>query len=235
MTIANFKIQIAAYLNRTVASFTVGGVDLLLGAMNDARRAAQREHAFELLRDEDIFLSTSAAGANWQTGCKTTPGGSTAVLMRRVDEVWNYSTSAVGVTAYYPRTTRIDFGYSGEFKRELPVADSQQIVYPQDYALSRRFAYLVGPKLFVSTTTTATIYKLVGIKWLDDLIDADTPDIFLTYYTDWFKYATIAALNVYLKDSERFAIDATVMGRMWTSVINHDGSIANAGESISLD
>ena len=234
MTIANFKVMLAAYLNRPAASLVVGAVDLLLEAMNDARRAAQRAHAFELLRTENAFLGTSQAGANWQTGCKTTPGGATAMLMRRVDEVWNYSVSTAPTTCYL-RTTRIPFSYSGQFRRELPVADSQQIQYPLDYFLTNRFAYAVGPMLFVTTVNAVTNYKLVGIQWLDDLSGAEGPDIFLTYYTDWFKYATLGALNVYLKDSERFPIDATLMDAMWTSVKAHDGMIANMGESVDLD
>jgi hypothetical protein len=234
MTIANFKTVVAAYLNRTSASLVVNSQDLLLQAMNDARRAAQRMHMFELLRTDDCYLTTSSAGANWTTGCVTTPGGGTALLMRRIDEVWNYGT-ATTPTTNYPRTTRIPFGYTGQFRRDLPIADSQQIIVPQDYTISNRFAYAVGERLFVTNTGAATTYKILGIKWLDDLTGSENPDIFLTYYTDWFKYATLGALNVYLKDSERFPIDATLMSQMWESVKAHDGSIANMGESIDLD
>lgn len=234
MTITDFKTMVAAYLNRSVASLTVGGVDLLLQAMNDARRAAQRDHTFELLRTENAFLATSQAGANWMTACKTAPGGATPVLMRRVDEVWNYGTSSAPSTNY-PRTTRVDFGYTGQFKRDLPEADSNVTIYPQDYTIQKQFAYIVGENLYVTTVGAATTYKLVGVKWLDDLTGAETPDIFLTYFTDWFKFATLSALNVYLKDSERFPIDAAVVDRMWASVKSYDGSIANSGESINLD
>jgi hypothetical protein len=233
MTIANFKLMVAAYMNRTAASLVVSSQDLLLQAMNDARRAAQRAHAFELLRTEDAYLTTSQAGADWTTGCKTTPGGATALLMRRVDEVWNYGTATTPST-HYPRTTRMDFGYSGEFKRELPTNDSA-LIRPQDYIISRKFAYCVGTKLYVTTVTAETTYKLVGIQWLDDLTGAESADVFLTYYTDWFKYATIAALNIYLKDTERFPVDVNVMEAMWQNVKNHDGSIANMGESATLD
>ena len=235
MTIANFKTMVAAYMNRTAASLIVNSQDLLLQAINDARRSAQRAHEFELLRTEDCYLATSAVGANWMTGCKTAPGGSTAILMRRVDEVWNYATATTPST-YYPRTTRIPFSYTGQFKRELPAADTSTIMMPQDYILSNRFAYCTGSKLYITTATTTASYKLVGIAWLDDLsTGSEDPDIFFTYYTDWLKYATIAALNVYLKDSERFPIDAQMMTTLWYSVKGHDGGIANMGESVNLD
>lgn len=234
MTLANFKQQVANMMNRTLASLTSdNSQDMLLMAMNDARRAAQRDHEFELNRTEDAYLSTSASGANWQTGCKTTPGGATAVLMRRIDEVWNYSTSTAAAT-FYPRTTRIDFSYSGQFKREL-ATQSDRLTNPQDYAVQNRFAYCIGSTLYVTTVTSATIQKLVGVKFLDDLADGADPDIFLTYFPDWLRYATIAALNVYLKDSERFPIDQKVMDRLWQSVKQYDGGIANMGESVNLD
>lgn len=237
MTLAAFKQQVANYMNRTLASLTSdNSQDMLLAALNDARRAAQRDHCFELLRTEDAYLSTSQAGGNWQTACKTTPGGATAVLMRRIDEVWNYTT-ATAPSTHYVRTTRIDLGYSGQFKRELPPVDRTLVVQgsSQYYTVENEFAYCVGSTLYLTTVTTATIVKLVGIKFLDDLVDGDSPDIFLTYYPDWLRYATIAALNVYLKDGERFPIDMAVMDRLWQSVKTHDGQINQMGEAISLD
>lgn len=237
MTISNFKQQVANYMNRSLSALTSdNSQDMLLAAMNDARRGAQRDHIFELNRIEDAYLSTHAGGANWMTGCKTTPGGATAVLMKRVDEVWNYSATTIGASTYYLRTTRVPFDYTGRFKRELPMIDTRLNLNQSTNTLTMdQFAYANGASLFVTGVTTATIYKLVGIKFLDDLTGSEDPDIFLTYFTDWFRYATIAALNVYLKDSERFPIDTTVMDRLWQSVCSMDGSIANMGESVNLD
>ncbi len=238
MTIANFKTMVAGYMNRTAASFTgAPGGDILLLAMNDARRDAQLAHDFELLRTEDAYLSTHAGGANWQTGCKTTPGGGTAILMKRIDEVWNASTLTIGATTYYPRTTRIPYGYTGQMKRELSVVDGVFVTdaLSQNYSIQNKFAYAVGSQLFVTTVTTATNFKLVGIQWADDLTGSESPDMFLTYFTNWFKFATILALNVYLKDSERFPIDAAVAQRAFELVKTADGTIANMGESVNLD
>lgn len=237
MTIAHFKQQIANMLNRPLTSLTsVNAEDMVLMAMNDARMAAQRSHEFELNRTEDAYLSTHLGGANWMTGCKTTPGGGTAILMKRVDAVWNYSSYLVGATTYYPRTTRVPFDYSGRFNRELSIID-QRFNPNQASSVTTmdQFAYAVGNQLFVTTISTASIYKLVGVQFLDDLTGSESPDIFLTYFTDWFRYATVAALNVYLKDSERFPIDVNVLANLWQSVQTLDGTIANMGESVNLD
>jgi hypothetical protein len=171
------------------------------------------------------------------TGCKTAPGGATAVLMKKIDQVWNYTTQAIGATDYYPRTTRIDFSYAARMRRELATQNNESdIVTNANTVLpSARFAYATGPNLFITSANTATIVKLVGIKFLDDLADGATPDIFLTYFTDWLKWATIAALNIHLKDSERFPIDSVLVEGMFQSVRTMDGSIANMGESVDLD
>lgn len=238
MTISNFKTFVEGWLNRTSGSFTVGGFDYLLQAMNDARRAAQRAHVFELLRTEDAYLTTSAAGALWTTGCKTTPGGATAILMRRIDEIWQYAPGTIDGSTVYLRTARIMFNTSGDLKRELPVVDSRfpLIANQQTLWVQNLMGYAVGPKLFVTgTSTTSATYKLVGVQWLDDLTGAETPDIFLTYFTDWFRMATVMALNTYLKDDERFAIDTTLLSAAWQSVKTFDGQVANMGEQANLN
>lgn len=233
MTIADFKTMVGAHVNRTVASFAESGVDILLAGMNDARRQAQRSRVFNLLRTEDAFLTTSALGADWMTGAKTTPGGATAVLMRQVDEVWNYGTSSIGATAYYPRTSMIDFATPGRFRHEMPRADA--LVRESDYRVNARFAYALGSKLYISNAMENTTVKLVGVKWLDDLTGAESPDIFLTYFTDWFKYATIAAMNNFLKHDQRFPVDATVTKSLWDSMVTYDGNFGQMGDVASLD
>lgn len=235
MILASFKNMVAGYLTRTVASFSDGTTDYLLQAMNDARRAAQRAHDFELNRTEDAYLTTTAAGANWLTGCKTTPGGATAVLMKRLDEVWNYNTTTINAASAYLRTSRIDFADTGGVKRGFPKVYGQDFAYTPVGNSSPVQAYANGPKLYLTGMTTSATVKLVGIKFLDDLADGDDPDIFLTYFTDWLKLATIGHLNVYLKDSERFPIDETLLAGLWQSVKTFDGTMANMGEAANLD
>lgn len=239
MTIANFKTFVEGWLNRSAGSFTVNGFDYLLQAMNDARRAAQRAHVFELLRTEDAYIATSAAGATWTTGCKTTPGGATSILMRRLDEIWQYSAGTIDSTTCYLRTARIQFNTSGDLKRELPVQNGNfpLIANQNQLWVQNMMGYAVGTKLYVTgTATTAANYKLVGIRWLDDLDSNSTEDDpFLTYFTDWYRMATVMALNTYLKDSERFAIDVTLLSRAWESVKTFDGQVANMGEQSNLN
>lgn len=234
VTIANFKQQIANYMNRTLASLnSVNSQDMLLAAMNNARRAAQRDYAFELNR-VDVFINSSLVGSNWMTGCKTAPSGGSTQLMRRIDSMWNYNSGVVGTTPVYPRTSKVDLGNIGDYKRELPTFDSPIDTYQQNPRYTRPFAYFKGQFIYVNSIAD-TNYLLDGIAWLDDLADGDSPDIFLTYFTDWFLWATIIQLNMYLKDSERFPVDNATVARLWESVKEFDGQHANSGDGANLD
>ena len=233
MTIANFKNMIYGFLNRDTSIFTTtqgGSTDQVLMAMNAVRRAAQRNYAFELLRT-DVFLATYQAGANWQTGCTATPGG-TSVLMRKIDGVWLYTTSG----GLYLRNQRVDLGNVNDYKRELGVysgaLDISQSILP---IYQRPFAYTNGTNLVVNGYATSSSFMLNGIQWLDDLTGAEPPDMFLTYFTDWFQWATIGYLNLFLKDSSVVAVDAAMVQNLWQSVKEYDGQFANAGDSASLD
>lgn len=236
-TLADFKARVYGFINRTSTLFTTNetaSIDHVLYAINDARRSAQRNYAFELNR-RDVFLSTSEYGANWMTGCKLTPGG-TSVLMRRPDSVWNFSTNATPAGNVYKRISRIDFQSVGDFKNEVLV-DSGALVptLSQNLVSRRKFAYLNGSNLHVTNVDTATDVLVNGIIFLDDLADGDSPDIFLTYFQDWLFWSTLLVLNQFLKDDARLNVDGVFVARLWESVKQFDGEIANAGDNARLE
>jgi hypothetical protein len=235
MTINNFKARIYGFINRSSSLFTTtegATIDQVDYAMNDAALAAQREYTFELNR-VDAFLTTSEVGANWMSGCKTTPNGATAVLMRRVDSVWNYSTNAVTAGTVYARTSRLDLGTSNSFRRQLPLdAGSLTLDQVQSAVARKKFAYTQGTKLKVTTVGTATPVLVDGISLVTTVTD---DDIFLTYFPDWFHWATLIQLNQFLKDDQRVSIDLVFVNKLWQSVKEMDGQIANSSDIASLD
>lgn len=235
MTISDCKKRIAALANRDATLFTVDSYDNLLAAINDARRWAMRQYDFELLKT-DVFLETSAGGANWITGCTDTPGG-TALTMKRVDGIWNYQQVTIGGSAVYLRTAAIDFGNLSEFKRRLPLFDSTVVPAngQSSYTTRGQFGYIQGMKLFITNVITPTTYLVSGVQFLADLTNASSPDIFLTYFTDWLVYASLGAMNNFLKDSERFPYDTRIADKLWESVRVMDGQLASLGQSTSLD
>lgn len=241
-TISQLKARILGFINRDKTVFNTessgNNIDQVLAAINDARRSAQREYNFALLQG-DAFLSTSEVGANWMTGCKTTPGGITTQLMKKIDSVYNFSTNVIPAGTVYVRTTKIDFGNVNDYKREVPVDSGSQYLLQQTATgillARRKFAYINGQMLSISTINTTSNVMVNGTTFLDDLLPSDSADLFLTYFTDWLFWATIAQLNQFIKDDQRINIDASFVGKLWQSVKEMDGQIANSGDSATLD
>jgi len=232
MTYANFKDLVCSYDNRLAALYaSVGAQDVVLAAMNDARRQAQRKYKFNLAK-RVAFVPLSILASPFLTSFKSTPGGATTVVVNRLDELWEYSTATVaGSTGYYP-TNKLDIRRRVELEYAVP-----QRPWPWQgsaVATQASFAYCVGPNVYHSNLTTQTTFMAYVVEFLPDLDASATSDIFLDYFTDWLKFATLMNLNIWKKDSERFNIDSTVMQTLWDSVTQYDSNQESIGE-INLD
>jgi hypothetical protein len=236
MTIAEFTDEVVSYMNRTSALFTsAGGRDMVLAAMNDVRRSAQRDYTFESNR-RTAYVELSLLGKSLLTDFDAAPNDTTTVVVKRVDAIWEYSSTTVsGTTAYY-RTRELDFRNVGTFRQELPVRPDLNISSANTALnVTAEFAYLLGTKVYHSKLTTPTGFLADVVEFLPDLAAGGTPDIFLTYHVDWLRFATIALLNTWIKDSERAPLDLNMVGRLWESVKQFDSQMGAGTGSINLD
>jgi hypothetical protein len=234
-TIAQLSDKIAAYIDRAGAALVTAGSaqDLILSAINDARRAAQRDHNFKMLHGK-AFISIDQNGTDYLTGCKTTPGGATPQLMKTINKVWNYSTSVVGANTYYTKTSSLTFDASGSQSRDYPVTSAVGESLSASTS-ARQFAYLEGTTLCYNGATTASTFMVDGIKWAGDLTGSETTDIFINFFSDWVMWTALMSLNVFVKDDQRVTISGQLLSRAWDSVREMDGNIANSGDWTSLD
>ena len=232
MTIANFTDLIASYSNRVAALFTtVGAQDVILAAMNDARRQAQRDYRFNMTKRQ-VFAQLSMKPASLLSDFYTAPTGGTAVVVSRLDEIWEYGTQSVASANQYFPTKQIDLRRSSELSTS--VASRPWPWQSNDIAATPDYTYLMGTDVRHSNLTVQTWHMAHAVVMLPDLASGDSPDIFLTYFLDWLKFATLLNLNIWLKDTERFNIDATVMTKLWNSVTQFDAQQSSPG-NISLD
>ena len=232
MTYANFKDMVAGYLNRSAASVvTAASVDLILIAMNDARRMAQRSYDFEMLSMQ-AFVQLSMLPKSLLTDFKTAPSGSTTVVVKRVDGLWEYSTQTIAATTVYYPTKSIEFRRKMALRAHVP-SD------PNATALTaptiREFAYVQGTNIAHTSLTTQTWVMADVIEFMGDHAGGSVEDIWLVYFTDWLKWATLANLNVWLKDSERTVIDANLVASSWAGVKAFDARQAHSTDDLSLD
>lgn len=232
MTYANFKDSVVSYMNRTAAAVvTAGSIDLVLQAMNDARRWAQREYNFEGNATQ-AFVSLSMVPKSMLTDFKTTPALNTTVVAKRVDALYEYGATTVGATTVYYPTRRIELRRRSAIVPFVP-ADPQATALTSPAQSS--FAYVHGVNIAHTNLTTATTVMADIIEFMGDHAGGAVEDIFLIYYTDWLKWATLANLNVWLKDSERTVIDQNLVSTTWASVKRHDAQQSYSTDDLSLD
>ena len=231
MTYANFKLDIAAFMNRTSTALTIGGRDMILAASNMALAEAQRRHNFKQNRTIG-FVSTSLSGANL-SDLKTTPGGATAIVPKVVEAAWFYTT----VSSSYYRTDRIPFMTTGDQKLYFPAGTVSSMLTPSSpprYVPQNLAAWIQGGKIYITGTTTAQAIMVDVIKWLDDF-DGTNTNFLLTYGYDWLVLKTLDYLNFLIKDDQRYAVSQRRLDDAWTALIAWDEDYAERAFDINSD
>lgn len=233
MTYTNFKDMVCSYSNRVAALYaSVGAQDIVLIAMNDAIREAQRRYTFNSL-GRRAFVSLSMLPKSMLTDFYTTPALSTAMVVKRVDALWEYSsTSIASTTAYFP-TKKIELRRRANLEYSIPTSPFTG-TGTSNNPVTSDFAYLHGLNLHHSSLTTPTTVMADVVEFIPDHDGGASTNFFLNYGTDWLKFATLGNLNVWLKDSERFNIDANLITNAWNSLTQFDAQQAEMGE-VNLD
>jgi hypothetical protein len=237
--IQNMVDRVAAYAQRSAASFVVGtnSVDQILAAMNDARTIAQQAYDFGQLKTTGAIQLNGSSGAPWaypaaNYGPYTSDAGTGttgALRMKSYDMLFNYTKDTSG---NMQPTNRITFDNSRWFNRLLPTNMGFPFtqVYPQVYPpfyyntipTQQMFAYVVGSNLFVNTCNQPSWFMFFGIQKLPDLTGSETSDFFIDNYQAWLLLATLQMLNNYLKEDQRVAISATLVNKAWEQVVFDD-------------
>ena len=239
MTYANFKTMVLSYMNRSSAVLTSGSLDYVLLAMNDARRAAQREYTFNLLRTT-AFANCSLAPVSLLTDFDTDDTAGTLRVVKQIDAVYEYSTASVSGTTRYYRLNKVPFFRQSVFEQELAISPTyaggvRNNPVPGSLQAAKQFIYQQGTNVHHSTLSTPAWFMFDVIYWDADHAGGAVEDVWLTYFVDWLKWATILQLNQYLKDTERFPVDAQFVAQLWEGVKQFDAQQGASTDSISLN
>lgn len=233
MTYANFAAEVAAYLNRSTASLTVNGVDLVLSAANKAKAEAQRRRNFKMART-NAFVVASMDGTLLSTA-RTTPVSTGGVLVgvKVVEFVWLYAT----IGASYRRARRVPMITPGDLALYYPQGTERDWQSPPPtvpyWDVAEMRAYIRGQTIYLTGAApsgTAYLYLDV-IQYLPDYTGSNT-DFFLDYHSDWLLAKTLDYLNIYIKDDQRVMISQSRLEAAWTSVCSFDDSYAEDSADI---
>ena len=235
MNVTNFKLKLAAYANRDVASFTVNGFDVLLDVINDVHREVQQK--VNLARTYTKGFIQANNGGVALSGAVTNPEGTgTAVAFRVVESVWEYVTITAGTQ--YAEFKSIAMMAEADLRVLVPKTDEYPL-YPESSptafpyinvsglpTLKRRAYVSAGDqKFYLLGTTTLTWVMIKGYKQLPDFTTGTDTDTILDNYHAWMLWECLQKLNGYLKEDQRIMISQRLLEDAWDKVMNDDMNI----------
>lgn len=220
---------------RTQATFaTATAADVLLFAVNNAKKFAQRKHSFELNRlSATVSVSSTPTGGDLTTAVEY--GTSTPVVVKAIERAYLTDPNS-GQSYPIPIVSRSYDAYhmqksiaTGNFDTSIP---SSQSLNSTDPKLIRQ-----ANKLYLSPSPeSATTVYLDIVKWMPDYSDTVTEDFFLNECSDYMLYRSIVELNFFLKDDERVVVSQKKLDEVWDSVLAWDNClIENASQDAAMD
>ena len=196
MDLNSLKTTVAAYLGRTPSDLIRGGVDLVLLAINNAKRIAQLEHDFGDQRVEASIAVTSTSGG--QISSAVIRGTSISVSLKEVTTFYEETTDGDLPLYHSPKKNvaaqakrRLAFRNQFESDYRYPSDDNIRLVA---LPLHRREVILYGD---VVTTTPPFDGNLIvdGYAWLSDYTTGGPSDWMLERASDYLMYSAICELN----------------------------------------
>lgn len=210
MTASQLADIVRAYLVRGSKTFeTVGGIDVVLDAINGAKRSLQKKVDWFLLHQqttvtvpvEGLDISLTANGA-----------------FKRIDEVYAVNEDG-GVGA------RLDF-------RSLSQLNSNQETIFNENTTP---VYQLGKKIFVNNATSDTELILIGYQFLPDyVVNTNEEDLFTEYAEDYLKAFAFRQLQTYKKDDERAYITKAQLDDEYRALLLWNASLVRGQQDWDL-
>jgi hypothetical protein len=241
MILSEFRGLVAAFMQRAESTFIHGGVNQLTGAVNMARRWAERSRNFEYCKTSVLLSALSLTNGKAlsdavQFNDRTTPIDIKTVLKAflpfTVDGVATTTpTYPIDVVSYEAHIERMQRYYEGQAssnpQTKYITTGTSSLTLPTAYW----HAFQYDGSLYIAPTDTSTFTEdtidvgLSVIKWLDPYVDDDDTDFFLEYCSDWLLMRTVYMLNFMIKEDMRVPVSAKAMEETWLSVQKWDANI----------
>lgn len=236
-TVGQMKSIVTLLLGNTnLTDYINSGQDLILVAMNNARRSVERLHDFNYSRVTGT-LSVASSGGDL-TAIQV---NSASVVLKRI-----YTVSLpVSAGDYIPVEFMTEKDFSDRLQRQVGRTPYDSSLTAADYGISSTavVAYQRGQVLFLyppSQITFPITARIDIVEFLPDYTADGNTDFLLTYGTDYIQWATIYELNKMVKAfvprAETEIQSEEIAGNMqsayqsllaWDNSINNDGTEAD--------
>lgn len=240
MNVGQLKAAIAGYMHRDPGTFVHGENDLLLMAMNMARKSVERRVNFELSQTEAKVDNVDYQdGASLSSAVLTSSGASVAV--KTIDRAFLQFSNGSGT---FPINVITRDAHMNEVQRHFdrrrsvnPKEEYEGLLHRVNFALVRHgdTIYVTPSDLDALGASTFTVFMDI-VRWLNDYT-ADTDSDFITEHCfDLMLLRSVYYLNFFIKEDERVQISAAAMDEAWKSVETWNAHlIMNSAEDAALE
>jgi hypothetical protein len=200
MTVGELKAVVAYYHQKDVSDFVRGTTDLLMMALNNARRRAELVNDFNQQRVEATVMVSPTTGGSLSTAVLR--GTETAVRLK--EYITFYRTNSEGdVPLYHHGKKSVAVWAKERIWNDRPRWNEMDVRYPgdDDYRRLRtepEELYIHGDKIYInparSDTTEVTID---GVAWMNEYTtDADT-DWMTQAGAEYLQWAAVCEINYF--------------------------------------
>lgn len=201
MTIGQLKATIAGYLGESVSEYSKGSgataVDLLLVALNNARKKAERLHDFNaalvyaylsIPAGSEVALSDAALVSNDAT-----------VSIRAVKQYYMYLNSIARPVRSIPKSLLSKLQKQYEYREPYPDPLANRYLSDNDepfFSIGQPYVVTNGTSIsFHPAQTNALVIRMDAYKWFDDYTADSNTDWFTIHAADYLMWQGIVEAN----------------------------------------
>jgi len=198
MNIGTLKAIAAGYLQKAPADFVINGVDLLLNALNNARKKAELLHDFNLNRVNAQIQVDPINGVDISTA--VLKGTDTPVSLKEF--ITFYLADPAGEIPLYHHGKKSlavwmkerNFNARGRYL-------STEVRYPDDQYLrvlriGPTEVFIDGTRVYIQPTQAITTTLIIdGVKWMSDYTQDTDTDWMVTHGASYLQWASVCEVN----------------------------------------
>ena len=228
MTLGTFKSFVAAALQRNTTDFVSGTTDLLLLAVNMARKNVERKRDFE--KAKELADLTVTVGQSAELSGAVYSGTSDAI---NIKTILRAQLSVDGGTTFFPiRYSSRDSHMRRVARNYEDLASIDEITGTQPTSTNRYELVRFGDCVYLTPSDTESfadqstvVVRMDVVRWLADYSDSDDTDFLLEDCVDYMMLETLRYMQVFLKEDVRLNVTDQQLATAWHAVVAWDSNL----------
>ena len=225
MTYLEFRTFVAAALQRSEASLTVNGVNLLAKAVNMARKNVERRYDFELAKV--VAKLTVPFGQLQSLDDAVDPADETEKVS--IKTILRVQIASTGVPIGYLSRDAHQRRLERQFARAHIEAIASGLTATVSNLNLIRFGnsvYLSPPNAQDWSESGASLAVFMDVvAWMADYVDDDDTDFLLEHCADYLMLETYRYLQLFIKEDSRLNVSDEKMSSAWHALMTWNNNL----------